>query len=262
MTTTAKLQGWTQKFLKHALRLYVSRKPEFGVDALWEIRHLREWKPGDVIFDVGANDGRTVVNLQKYFPSPRIFAFEPVAVTFRQLTTRTAEMANVRRFPTALGAESGNRTIYTGSRSILNSFSPEGWEPTDTEVVQVSTVDRVVVELDIPYLHFLKVDTEGYDLEVLHGAERTLSASRIGIIQVEAGFHQHSRRFAGLDEIRCHLQSRAYSLFGIFTQRRTPRGPRAQEGIGDSPQRRVPNALAHCDAVFVSNDLLFQEYGS
>lgn len=262
MTTGARLQGWTQNLLKRAFGLHVSRKPPFGEDPLWEIRRLRRWAPDDVIFDVGANDGRTVVKLQKYFPSPRIFAFEPVPSTFEQLASSTASMQNVRRFPVALGTKPEDRTIYTGSRSIHSSFSPDGWEPSATALVQVSTVDRMVAELGIPYVHFLKVDTEGHDLEVLRGAEESLSAHRIGIIQVEAGFHQHSRHFAGLEEIRRYLAPRAYSLFGVFTQRRTPRGPRAQVGIGNFSQRRVPNALAHCDAVFVSNDLLFQEHGS
>jgi FkbM family methyltransferase len=260
MTTTARLQGWTQNLLKRAFGLHVSRKPPFDEDPLWEIRRLRQWAPGDVIFDVGANDGRTVEKLQKRFPLPRIFTFEPVAATFQQLSYRTAGMKNVWPFQMALGAESGERTIYTGRSSVLNSFSSAGWEPSGRETVQVSTVDRMAAELGIDYLHFLKLDTEGHDLEVLRGAEESLSRHRIGIVQVEVGFNQHSRPVAGLDEVSRYLAARDYSLFGVFNQCRNPVRPSAHRGVEDSG-RCVPNVLAYCDAVFVSNDFFSRKFG-
>lgn len=261
MTPAARFQRWTQGFLARTLGLHMYRRPPFGHDALAEIRRLHQWTPGDVVFDVGANDGRTVAKLQRYFSSPRIFAFEPVGETFQQLVSRTEGMQNVRRFQMALGAEAAERTIYTGSSSVLNSFSPEGWEPSGTEAVKVSTVDWMVAELGIDYIQLLKVDTEGYDLDVLRGAEEALSTDRIGIIQVEAGFDQDSRPRASLDDIRRYLASHSYSLFGIFNQSRTPSGPRTREGIRNPDRQRVPNVLAYCDGVFVSNALLYQNFG-
>lgn len=50
---------------------------------------------------------------------------------------------------------------------MMNSFS-QGWAPpTGTETVEMVTVDEVMSEQEIEFVHFLKVDTEGHELEVL-----------------------------------------------------------------------------------------------
>lgn len=261
MNRFARVQRRMQDVLKRRLGLYVSRKPPFGSDPLAEVRRLRTWVPGDVIFDVGANDGRSVLKLRQYFPAPTIYSFEPVPETFRRLTLRVASMKDVHTFELALGAKPGASSIYIDKESVLSSFSPMGWEPHSTLQVGVSTIDEMVAELRLDYVHFLKVDTEGSDLDVLLGAEATLVANRIGIIQVEAGFHQHSRSLAGLEEIRRYLGARSYSLFGLFNQSRTRKGPRAVARALDSSRPEIPKVLAYCDAVFVSDALLVRNFG-
>ncbi len=120
------------------------------------LRGLRPWSSQDVVFDVGANDGRTILRLERHLPSPRIFAFEPVSTTFRTLTERTAHLENVRPFQLALGAESGQRDMYLNERAALNSLYPE-WGAWDrTEAVEMTTVDRFVAQQDLEHVHLLK----------------------------------------------------------------------------------------------------------
>lgn len=247
---------WRRELLLRTLQLRSGRRVLSGDDSLADVRRLRRWEPGDVIFDVGANDGRTVLRLRRYFPSPRIIAFEPTSVTFRQMETRTATMPNVQRFQLALGAESGDRTLFTGPRSVMNTFSAEGWQPAGSELVRVSTIDAMMTELALERIRFLKIDTEGHDLEVLRGATVTLTAGRVDIIQVEAGYRQHPRHQLTLEEVREFLSGLGYSLFGIYNQCRTSTRIQAADGADGAGAPWVPNALAYCDALFVSNELL------
>src|SRR5690606_38726330 len=136
---------------------------------------------GDVVFDVGANDGRTVLRLARRLGRPRFYAFEPVAATYRTLVERTRRLDNVRCFQLAMGEKPGRQPIYLHERAAMNSFSPTWTADPDaqTEMVDIATVDDVRSEHGLERIHLLKIDTEGYEMEVLRGAERSLRESRI-----------------------------------------------------------------------------------
>jgi FkbM family methyltransferase len=53
------------------------------------------------------------------------------------------------------------------------------------EQVQVTTVDDFVAANALPHIHLLKVDAEGFDLNVLRGADSTLSEGRISLVLTE-----------------------------------------------------------------------------
>lgn len=218
------------------------------------LRRLREWSSRDVVFDVGANDGRTILRLQEPLSGPRIFAFEPVAAAYRTLVRRTAHLPNVRPLPVALGAVRSRRQIYVGEIDALSSFSP-GWSPAcaGTELVDVTTVDEVMDEHGIDCIHFLKIDTEGSELDVLRGADRALRASRVLLLQVEVGVGQIEKDFLALEQARCYLAARGYFLYGIYNQCRTRARP--ADRWAARPDAYRAEVLAYCDALFVRADL-------
>jgi len=238
---------------EEAFGVYVSRTPPQapGKHADAAIRELRRWSSRDVVFDVGANDGRTILRLSGQLGHPRILAFEPVSSTYGTLLERTAHLPNVRAFQLALGAASGTHEIYLNDIDAMNSLSP-GWTaaPKGTEIVRVKTVDEVMAEQGIDFIHLLKVDTEGFDLEVLKGADEALRASRVAIVQVEVGVEQLPKEFPSLEDVRRHLEARRYFLYGIYNQCRTrarpPEGWPEDELAGYSAE-----VLAYCDALFI-----------
>jgi hypothetical protein len=69
------------------------------------------------------------------------------------------------------------------------AFSRDAVEFFDKDVVAydvaVSTIDDFVVERGIDRIAFLKVDTEGFDLAVLRGAQKAIAEYRIEVIQFE-----------------------------------------------------------------------------
>jgi FkbM family methyltransferase len=219
------------------------------------IAQLRRWSPRDVVFDVGANDGRTVLRLNGPLGAPRFFAFEPVAETHRILAARTAHLPNVRTFPLALGAACGRQEIHLDPMSSMSSFRPD-WSSGSSgrETVPVSTVDEVMVQEDVDFVHLLKIDTEGYEMEVLKGAERALRESRVVVVQLEVGLDQMPKQFLSLDDARRYLAERGYRLQGIYNQCLTP----AKPPVGWSQEMLTgyrPDVLAYVDALFIRADL-------
>jgi FkbM family methyltransferase len=233
--------------------VYVSRTPPGtpGKHADQAIRELRPWSARDVVFDVGANDGRTILRLNDLLSRPRFLAFEPASATYQTLVEQTARFPNVRTFRLALGATSGRQTMYLNAIDAMNSLSP-GWSTAhkDTEVVEMKTIDEVMNEQGIEFIHLLKVDTEGHDLAVLQGAEAALRAARIAVIQVEVGVDQLPKAFPSLEEVRRHLETRQYFLYGIYNQCRTHARPPA-EWAADALRGYRSEVLAYCDALFI-----------
>jgi len=251
-TFRSRVKGLVERSMGVTISRTPPAPPNQHADAA--LGHLRRWSPDDVFFDVGANDGRTILRLQHQLSSPRIYAFEPVASTYRTLVERTAQLPNVRTFNLALGAGPGTGTIYLNDIDAMNSFSPR-WTtaPIGTETVTVATIDDMLAAERIGFVHFLKIDTEGFELEVLKGAEQALRASRIGIVQVEVGVDQMDKSFLSLERARTHMAARGYLLYGIYNQCRTPAAAPAgwPQGAADG---YTPEALAYCDALFVRAD--------
>jgi FkbM family methyltransferase len=151
--------------------------------------------------DVGANTGeysRAVLELTQ----GTVVAFEPQPAPFSALSE--LQRAYPGRFTAVnLGVAdgSGTRELQWGSNSLLASFSDEVRQipyVRDSNVnrtsVAVTTIDdflsgagRRFGELE---LTLVKIDTEGYEFEVLKGAERTLRERRPKFVQIEFNHHQ------------------------------------------------------------------------
>ncbi len=239
--------------LERSLGVRISRSVPMGVDSFHSILGLRDWGSTDVIFDVGANDGRSARKLRSRFPGCRIHSFEPVAATYAKLVDATRGFPEVKTYPFALGSEPGEKEIFTHEKAVFNSFSADWRSPNGSEVVKISTLDEVMAGQGVDFIHFLKVDTEGYEMEVLKGAERALRESRISIIQLEAGFNELVSPHTPLCDLQRYLAERKYYLYGIFDQhvrRGTPPSGWPESEAG----RFHPRLASYCDAVFVRAD--------
>ncbi len=130
----------------------------------WFVRHARsDW----VTLDIGANVGIYSLLLSRLCPDGRIHAFEPTE-TARLLRTnlQASSTDNVQVHELALGATSGTR-----SDSIYRIW---GNAP-ETRSYPFTTVDEFAREAGLVRVDCLKIDVNGFDLEVLKGAARTLA---------------------------------------------------------------------------------------
>jgi FkbM family methyltransferase len=144
----------------------------------------------DCVIDAGAHWGGFGTLLRDGGYAGQIVSFEPVTATFERLRERAAEDDSWAVHRLALGATSGTVTInVTGSTdfsSILEAGDlgarlwPERTVVADEEEVEVRRLDDVLGEVvpGNPTRLFLKMDTQGYDLEVFRGAAGCIESIR------------------------------------------------------------------------------------
>jgi FkbM family methyltransferase len=201
--------------LPYGIVKHIPQGLEFYID-------LRKYKSDfypKIIFDVGANTGQTVLKWNKFFPKAEYYCFEPVNSTMLALKNNTAKYKNIHYYQCALGAESKQADITLCHDPSLNSFVDSVKEIGEkTEKVQINTIDEICELESLNFIDVLKIDTEGFDIEVLKGAVRMLETNRIMFIQVEAGMNPYNKLHVPLQNFVDYLAQYNYVLFGIYEQ--------------------------------------------
>lgn len=160
----------------------------------------RTIEPGWTVVDVGANIGLyTLLFAQLAGPDGQVHAFEPEPENHRRLLVNLAlnEASNVSARQEALAAVPGTRTLNVydhslnawhsfGRASLPDPFAPgHTAEPSHTLDVTTTMLDSYCAEKAIDSVDFLKIDVEGAELDVLHGAAKLLARGAVGIILFE-----------------------------------------------------------------------------
>ena len=187
--------------VKFARRHRYELTPAWRLEAQPLANHLRKLLSQyeiDCVLDVGGNLGqfrdvrRTDLEWQGL-----ILSFEPVRQYVDHLRMRCAAESKWYILDYALGSQTGAATINVtrspGLNSILSARTdavPGFWSSesaTSTETITVQTLDSVLDDLREKHgfsLPYLKIDTQGFDLEVLKGATKVLE--NIPALQTEA----------------------------------------------------------------------------
>ena len=138
----------------------------------------RDVRPGDVVFDVGANLGAyTLLFAQWVGAQGRVFAFEPAPQPYqglRQLLDANALASRVTPMQAAVSAVEGTATFFASGTDGASRI---------VDGVVDGTISGPTVTIDsvcrregvLP--RFIKVDAEGAELDVLRGARETIAAA-------------------------------------------------------------------------------------
>ena len=190
-----------------------------GMDICFDLSKLLQ---PTVIFDVGANVGQSAIHYLAWFPDADIYCFEPSEQNATELRKRLNKRA--RTFELAFGS-------HPGKASLAHTGTPDTFRIADggEEEVFVDTIDEFCRNNQIDIIDFLKIDTEGYDLEVLKGAETMLRQGRILAVQVEAGMSPENNMHVPFNSFKLHLEEREYRLFAFYDQ--IPEWPTRQQHL-------------------------------
>ena len=174
---------WVDAHRTAASKVIYANPPDLPEMLVWR-RALRD---GGLFLDVGANVGSYAILAAEL--GAEVIAVEPAADTFALLSENIA----LNGYPVrAVQAAAGRRCGTAGFTSGLdagNRLAVDG--PAVTELV---TVDSLIGDRRV---HGMKVDVEGFEIDVLHGAARALAERRIGLIQLE--WNEASRSAVGTD---------------------------------------------------------------
>ncbi len=209
--------------MKYALR-YTTRLPRQPVSGYLEWTLLRDTLRDysiDCVLDVGANKGQFVHNLRRIGYQGYICSFEPIEEDYAFLCASFCRDRKWAGYNYALGNQNARQAFHiaeecTAMSSFLQPQSPD-WRLREV-VVDMKRLDTVFQDvingtaLRKPRV-FLKMDTQGYDLEVIRGAEGCLEEisglqSEVSVKPTYVGMPHY------LDAIRVyeHLGFELYSL--------------------------------------------------
>ncbi len=182
-----------------------------------------------VIFDVGANKGQTSRLMLELFTSPKIYAFEPsrelasnLRIQFAGKSVTVEQLALAAREETRDFVHYENNELSSFLSLSLNQENPfRAVKETEREIVKTRTVASYANSHNIRFIDLLKVDTQGFDLEVLKGAESLLCEGQVGAVQVELNFSPLYSGQCGPGEVIDWLSRHGFSLLGFYEEVRT-----------------------------------------
>lgn len=200
----------------------------------WMLRKYRV----NCVLDVGSNVGQYGLALRRAGYEGRIASFEPLPHLLERLEETAAGDPRWHVYPVALGREDGETemTVVSGTLSSLLPPSEFGkrrhkrFDSAQTKNVSVrrldGMLDEVLAGIDEPR-PYLKLDTQGYDLEVFRGLgdrarEFVGMQSEVALVRVYAGM---PRMAEALDV----YESAGFEVTGMFPVSRDARTARVTE---------------------------------
>ena len=149
-------------------------------------------RPGDCVWDVGANVGHyTTLFSLRVGSAGKVVAFEPSPLNSQTLTKATHHMTNVQCMTIALGNAAGRLGFLqdpTGDGQTSRCLAKEEGAATPTFAVIMRRGDDVVREDRSTAPNAIKIDVEGFELEVLEGLGDLLALPHLHTIGVEVHF--------------------------------------------------------------------------
>jgi FkbM family methyltransferase len=144
-----------------------------------DLPEMMAWRrvlgPGEIFIDVGANVGTYTIWAAEL--GADVIALEPAADAFALLQENLALNGYAARAIKAAAGAACGTARFTAGQGAANRLDPDGSVETDVVTVDSLVGDRVVAGL--------KVDVEGFELEVLRGCAEALTQQRIRLVQLE-----------------------------------------------------------------------------
>jgi len=194
--------------------------------------HLRRMRQQgfapEVVVDVGAATGDWTVSCRRIFPAARYVMIEPLALYRDDLRGLVGH--RVEHIAVAAGRTRTELPLLLPNLPEGSSFLPSNREgdPYFKGSIDVPVVP--VDDLDIPFgPTLLKLDVQGYELEVLAGASRLIE--RVEVIVAEASMHPFQQRMPLIHELVSQVVQLGFRLYDVADELRWPSGGLAQVDV-------------------------------
>ena len=195
---------------------------------------LSKFNPG-LCIDIGANKGicsRALLEI----PGTKVIAFEPLPKAFKSLEDiQKKHPDRFECFNLGIADRDTFLTLHFGEEdSEFASFSSEvncigyvGKSNVNTMDVKVKTLDGFLEERKSEVIDLLKIDTEGFEYEVLVGAAKTIRNTPPKFVQLEFNYHQlfRNQSFLSLSKLLPGYKSYQLLPFDYGMELRDPASP-------------------------------------
>ena len=211
------------RFFEKTTGTKVFKSIPLGVNPFVDINYYINNFKIEVIFDIGANIGQSATFYRKKFPKAKIFSIEPVSETYNQLKINTKNL-DVNCCNLAFGSNQGvvkmaisNISKHSVSNTKVNNIEENNLN-CRYEEVDLTTIDKFLIENNIKHVNYMKVDTEGHDLEAMKGAENALKNKSIDFIETELSMNPTNKFHVDYASMVEFMLKYDYLVFGIYEQ--------------------------------------------
>ena len=209
-----------QAFIKSHIS-FINENFPFGRHWLFDIkRSINSSSSPSVIIDAGANTGSVTLELNYWFPTAIIYAFEPIKNTFNMLVKNTAGKPDIKPFQLGLGDKNENVKILLSSENTINSLkiTESHQDIVGTELITITRLDSFLQSHNLTHIDILKIDVEGFEFEVLQGCN-TLTNGSIKYIYLEVGYEREPTK-VHFSDVEQYMEKNGYVICGIYETRR------------------------------------------
>lgn len=196
----------------------IFRRGIFDHDCIFVMRALLKQMKNPVVFDVGANIGNHALSMAPL--SQMVYCFDPSEFTnpYLQQNIYINQMHNVKPFSFGLGRQNLRSKFYIcrdnpGGSGFNNQYSKKTRKFTVEETqAEIRKGDEFVEQNNIQQIDLIKIDVEGFELDVIHGMAGAITRCR-PIIFMEWDKAEVKRRFFSENILQTVLKN--YDIFAI-----------------------------------------------
>lgn len=209
-----------KKFVNSKFKIDLVSFPTSELDRRTKI--LNNFKISTVL-DVGANIGQFGSELRSLGYKKKIISFEPTSEAFSKLKKASKKDLKWDVFNYSLGHFDGETEINISKNSVSSSIldnlpqllesAPEA-KYIKKETIKIKKLDTLFNELNLENQNiYLKIDTQGFEENILNGG--LLNLSKIKIIQIEMALVQSYSETLSFEEMTKKLNDLNFKIFSI-----------------------------------------------
>ena len=188
----------------------------YGVSPLFELAaFIKQISYAKTLIDVGSNKGQFSLMARKFFPNIMIHSFEP-QIEILNLQKKVLGTNNINYYNFALGREKKELELYITKRkdssSVLRPIlsNNNNYIINEKKKISVKKLDELLDFKSIEKPSIIKLDVQGYELEVLKGSENTLDYIDYVIAEISSTEIYENQTQA--DELIKFLESKSFEI--------------------------------------------------
>jgi FkbM family methyltransferase len=198
-------------------------KDRLGVpNMFWSLQNMQNngFRPSSII-DIGAYHGEWTKETKNIFPEAKYLMIEAQASKINQLMDISKSNPNTIYFVHALLASEEGKTVKFHEMETASSVLSEHHD-TNAKIVQMQTkeLDKLLSDIAFPAPDLIKLDTQGYEVETLKGAEKTLK--KVQSVLMEVSLLDIHRDCPLMPEVIQFMYERGFVPYDICTFTRRP----------------------------------------
>ena len=169
--------------------------------------------------DIGAYEGNWTTDFKHIFPDCSILMFEGQAEKEAALLNTKQTYNNVDYQIALLGANEST-VIFNKYETASSVLSEHNVTNAQTESRKLITLDSAILNTPFSRPDFIKIDTQGYELEILTGGEKTLSSAEFVLLEVS--FLDVYKNCPLVVDVLNFMQAHGFVVFDICTLMNRP----------------------------------------